>query len=62
MEKRIYFNVYRERTPYGVGAWYAQATDAQGTVVFTTDLGGKYKVQQDALRLAAMYGLAPVMR
>ena len=57
MENRIFFNLLREREPWGVGRFYVEAKDESGIVVFMTDLGGKGKVQQAAISIANERGL-----
>ena len=53
----VFFNVLREREPWGAGRYYVEAKDAQGVRVFVTDIGGKAKVQHDAIREANGRGL-----
>ena len=54
---KVFFNVLREREPWGAGRYYVEATNDQGERVFVTDPGGKAKVQHDAIREANDRGL-----
>ena len=54
---KIFFNILREREQWGAGRYYVEATDTHGARVFVTDLGGKAKVQHDAIREANERGL-----